>query len=112
MASNFGLGVERPVVVAVRKEATGQPSQSGASSVPVISTVERTTGGTCASALSRAQIRTQAAKTHRRHRGINAATARTNWMRGLGIEESITDGEQAAYLQALAAGRAPKTRGQ
>ena len=64
------IKVPRSGVTALGKEASGQPSPSGAS---FISIDEEAVNGLKVSALSLAQIETQATNTHKRHNGSSAA---------------------------------------
>ncbi len=91
VACKVNLRVERSGVVAVRGEATGQPSQHGASPASTIPAAVGATGPYF-SALSRPQIRTQDANAQKRQSGINAAATRPSLLGCLDIAESITNG--------------------
>jgi hypothetical protein len=91
VACKVNLRVERSGVVAVSGEATGQPSQHGASPAPTIPAAVEATEPYL-SALSRPQIRTQDANAQKRQSGINAAATRPSLLGCLCITESITNG--------------------
>jgi hypothetical protein len=66
----------RAVAVALRKAASGHPSEVGVFAVTVTSTAEAKCASPCAALRSQPQINTQAANTHKIEMGSSAATAR------------------------------------
>jgi hypothetical protein len=90
-ARDSGAKVTRPAVAALRREASGQPSQAGASVVSVTPAVEARCGSPHSAALSQPQIKTHAAKTHTTDRDSSTAAARVDWRRDANIEVSITN---------------------
>jgi hypothetical protein len=72
-ACKSSLNVTRSGAVAFGKDASGQPWQSGACLISVISNAEEIGGRSCVSPLSRPQLETQATNSHKKLIGNTAA---------------------------------------